>query len=62
MQLGRTAVLALGKLGGREMTASSDLDLILIYDFDEDAARAAGPASSTSSSYYTRLTQRLSRR
>ena len=29
-----TAVLAMGKLGGREMTATSDLDLILIYDFD----------------------------
>ena len=31
----QTAVLAMGKLGGREMTATSDLDLILIYDFDE---------------------------
>ena len=29
-----TAILALGKLGGREMTASSDLDLIVIYDFN----------------------------
>ena len=33
----QTAVLAMGKLGGREMTATSDLDLILIYDFDEKA-------------------------
>ena len=33
-----SAVLALGKLGGREMTAASDLDLIMVYDFDEDAA------------------------
>ena len=32
----KTALLALGKLGGREMTASSDLDLILVYDFDEE--------------------------
>ncbi len=31
----QTAVLAMGKLGGREMTATSDLDLILIYDFDD---------------------------
>ncbi|MBV8840068.1 MAG: bifunctional [glutamine synthetase] adenylyltransferase/[glutamine synthetase]-adenylyl-L-tyrosine phosphorylase, partial [Alphaproteobacteria bacterium] len=30
-----SVVLALGKLGGREMTASSDLDLIIVYDFDE---------------------------
>ena len=26
----------MGRLGSREMTASSDLDLILLYDFDED--------------------------
>ena len=36
---GRMAVLAMGKLGSREMTAASDLDLILIYDFPADAAR-----------------------
>ena len=30
---GRVAVAALGKLGSREMTAASDLDLIVIYDF-----------------------------
>ncbi len=30
-----TAVLAMGKLGGYEMTATSDLDLILVYDFDD---------------------------
>ena len=34
---GRVAVVALGKLGSREMTAASDLDLILIYDFPADA-------------------------
>ena len=28
------AILALGKLGGREMTANSDLDLIVVYDFE----------------------------
>ena len=33
-----TAILALGKLGGREMTATSDLDLIVVYDFDPSAA------------------------
>lgn len=56
---GRCVVLALGKLGSREMTAASDLDFILIYDFD-----AAHPESDSSSPlhatrYYTRLTQRL---
>src|SRR5262249_23417234 len=29
---GRVAVVAMGKLGGREMTAGSDLDLITVYD------------------------------
>ena len=42
----QTAVLAMGKLGGREMTAASDLDLILVYDFDDDASgiRRRAPA------------------
>ena len=30
---GRVAVIAMGKLGGREMTAASDLDLIMVYDY-----------------------------
>ena len=34
---GRVAILALGKLGSREMTAASDLDLIVIYDFPSNA-------------------------
>ncbi len=36
---GRSAIVAMGKLGGREMTAASDLDLIVVYDF---AAHAQG--------------------
>ena len=39
---GRSAVVALGKLGGREMTAGSDLDLILIFDHDETAEVSDG--------------------
>ena len=31
---GRCVILGMGKLGSREMTAASDLDLIVIYDFD----------------------------
>ena len=34
-----TAILAMGRLGSREMTASSDLDLILLYDFDSGQSR-----------------------
>jgi [glutamine synthetase] adenylyltransferase / [glutamine synthetase]-adenylyl-L-tyrosine phosphorylase len=49
----------MGKLGGREMTASSDLDLILIYDFDAAATMSSGPKPLPITQYYTRLTQRL---
>jgi glutamate-ammonia-ligase adenylyltransferase len=56
---GRCAILALGKLGSREMTATSDLDLILAYDFDEAHAASDGPKSLHALQYYARLTQRL---
>jgi len=56
---GHAALLALGRLGGREMTAASDLDLILLYDFDERATASTGEKPLPPSQYYTRLTQRL---
>ncbi len=54
-----TAVLAMGKLGGLEMTATSDLDLILIYDFDEEHPESEGERPLYASQYFARLTQRL---
>jgi glutamate-ammonia-ligase adenylyltransferase len=39
---GGAVIVAMGKLGGREMTAASDLDLILIYDYDQEATIRAG--------------------
>ena len=56
---GRVAVAALGKLGSREMTAASDLDLIVIYDFPADVGDSNGRRPLDPSPYYTRLTQRL---
>ena len=56
---GRVAVVALGKLGSREMTAASDLDLILIYDFPVDASDSDGRKRLGPGLYYARLTQRL---
>lgn len=56
---GRCVVLGMGKLGSREMTATSDLDLILLYDFDEAAPESDGPRPLHAAQYYTRLTQRL---
>ena len=47
---GRWAVFAMGKLGGGELTAGSDLDIILIYD---------APQADNAQTWFTRLTQRL---
>jgi glutamate-ammonia-ligase adenylyltransferase len=55
----QTALLALGKLGGREMTANSDLDLIIVYDFDAEHPQSDGARSLYGSQYFARLTQRL---
>jgi len=55
----QTAVLALGKLGGREMTATSDLDLIVVYDFDHASPQSSGPRSLYGGQYFARLVQRL---
>jgi glutamate-ammonia-ligase adenylyltransferase len=54
-----TAILAMGRLGSREMTASSDLDLILLYDFDPDHPDSDGPRSLHGAQYFARFTQRL---
>jgi glutamate-ammonia-ligase adenylyltransferase len=55
----RASLIALGKLGSREMTPSSDLDLMLIYDFDAERPESDGPRAVHAVQYYTRLTQRL---
>lgn len=49
---GRYTVCAMGKLGAGELTAGSDLDLIVIYQPDEGDGGAA-------QSWFTRYTQRL---
>ena len=49
----------MGKLGGREMTAASDLDLIVAYEFAPDAAQSDGARPLAPTQYYARLTQRL---
>ena len=56
---GGACVVAMGRLGGREMTATSDVDLIVVYDFDPDAKASDGPKPLAVSAYYARLTQRL---
>jgi glutamate-ammonia-ligase adenylyltransferase len=56
---GGMAIAALGKLGGREMTASSDLDLVFVYDFPEEVALSDGEKGLPPVLYYTRLSQRF---
>ncbi|WP_084419549.1 bifunctional [glutamine synthetase] adenylyltransferase/[glutamine synthetase]-adenylyl-L-tyrosine phosphorylase [Henriciella litoralis] len=51
-QPGQWAVGALGKLGGRELTAGSDLDLIIVYEADEELVAEAGH-------WFTKFAQRL---
>lgn len=54
---GAVAVVALGKAGSREMTASSDLDLMTVYEAPPEAASAAKGWSADV--FYVRFTQRL---
>jgi len=54
---GAFVVIAMGKLGGQEMTASSDLDLIFVYDAQVEASDGKKPLPV--SVYYARLAQRL---
>jgi len=56
---GALAVVALGKLGGREMTMTSDLDLLFIYDAPESVEASDGRRPLAPSHYYVRLAQRL---
>jgi glutamate-ammonia-ligase adenylyltransferase len=56
---GRMAVLGMGRLGSREMTASSDLDLVVLYNFDPDVVESTGARALSPQLYFARLTQRL---
>ena len=56
---GRAVVLGMGKLGSRELTAGSDVDIILLYDCDPDLPESDGDKPLDPVRYYTRFTQRL---
>lgn len=56
---GRVGILGMGKLGSHELTAGSDVDLILLYDYDKNTEISDGEKPLYISQYYTRLTQRL---
>jgi glutamate-ammonia-ligase adenylyltransferase len=56
---GSFAVIGMGRLGSREMTLASDLDLIVIYDAPPDSEISDGEARLATATYYARLSQRL---
>ena len=53
------AVVALGKLGARQMTPSSDLDLVFLYDSEDGAGWSDGDKPLDPTVYFGRLSQRL---
>ncbi|WP_421998080.1 bifunctional [glutamine synthetase] adenylyltransferase/[glutamine synthetase]-adenylyl-L-tyrosine phosphorylase [Reyranella sp.] len=55
----RLAVLGLGKLGSREMSATSDLDLIFVYDIPAGMEASDGQQPLAPIQYYTRLSAKI---
>ncbi|KQV63850.1 bifunctional [glutamine synthetase] adenylyltransferase/[glutamine synthetase]-adenylyl-L-tyrosine phosphorylase [Rhizobium sp. Root1220] len=56
---GRIAVAGMGKLGSFELTAGSDIDLIILYDYDDAVSESDGAKPLDATRYFTRITQRL---
>lgn len=56
---GRFVIVALGKLGSREMTVQSDLDLLFVYDVPEGIEETDGPEPAAVTTHYAKLAQRL---
>ncbi|MGB0629559.1 MAG: bifunctional [glutamine synthetase] adenylyltransferase/[glutamine synthetase]-adenylyl-L-tyrosine phosphorylase [Alphaproteobacteria bacterium] len=56
---GEMAVIAFGKLGSREMTPGSDLDLLFVYDCPLETEQSDGKRPLPPGQYYSRLCQRF---
>ncbi len=54
----RLAVVAMGKLGSAEMTVTSDLDLMFVYDLPPESEESDGEKPLPPALYYSRLSQR----
>ena len=52
-------IVGMGKLGGRELNVSSDIDLIFLYPEDGDTAAAPGQKSLANQEFFTRLGRRV---
>ncbi|TWD46977.1 glutamate-ammonia-ligase adenylyltransferase [Agrobacterium vitis] len=55
----QAALVGMGKLGSYELTAGSDVDLIVLYEYPDDAGDSDGEKPLDPVRYYTRFTQRL---
>ncbi len=55
----RFVILGMGKLGGEELNAGSDIDLIYFYDTDDGAASGGTGGPITLHDYWTRVARRL---
>ena len=53
------AVIAMGKLGSREMTVASDIDMIFIYEDQGENDHSSGEKSLDPRTYFSRLSQRI---
>jgi glutamate-ammonia-ligase adenylyltransferase len=56
---GQIAIVGMGKLGSRELTASSDVDIIVLYSHEDGDRESDGKKPLDAPRYYARLTQRL---
>lgn len=55
------AIIALGKLGGRELNLSSDVDVLVIYATDDGGAAAPGGDAITSHEFFVKLAAEFTR-
>ncbi|WP_374764004.1 bifunctional [glutamine synthetase] adenylyltransferase/[glutamine synthetase]-adenylyl-L-tyrosine phosphorylase [Yunchengibacter salinarum] len=56
---GGIAVLAMGKYGGGELTHTSDLDIVFLYQVADGAAQSDGDRPLSPSQYFSRLGQNI---
>ncbi|HVG29257.1 MAG TPA: hypothetical protein VM864_06000 [Pyrinomonadaceae bacterium] len=54
-------VVALGKLGSRELNYSSDIDLLFLYSEDGDTSGAGERGATSNREYFNRLAERVAR-
>ncbi|MGY0832535.1 bifunctional [glutamine synthetase] adenylyltransferase/[glutamine synthetase]-adenylyl-L-tyrosine phosphorylase [Azospirillum argentinense] len=56
---GAWVVVAMGKLGSRQLTITSDIDLIVVYEVPPGTRQSDGAKPLAPNEYYIKLTQRL---